>query len=132
MAYQLIRVFCWIYLLTIWASLSERILDEYSQTNTLYINSIVYTEVSIGFDKIEEVERAISKCSAMNVIEIPHEALFLAGKVSLKYKNHHGTKLSTLPDFFIGAHATISNFNLITRDIARYKPYFPSLKLIHP
>jgi len=116
----------------IWANWSEKILDKYSQTNTLYINSIVYTEVSIGFNKIEEVERAISKCSTINLIEIPREALFLAGKVFLEYKKNHGTRISTLPDFFIGAHASISNFNLITRDVARYKTYFPSLKLIHP
>ena len=116
----------------IWANWSEKILDKYSQTNTLYINSIVYTEISIGFNKIEEVERAISKCATINVIEIPREALFLAGKVFLEYKKNHGTKISTLPDFFIGAHASISNFNLITRDVARYKTYFPSLKLIHP
>lgn len=115
-----------------WANWSEKILDKYSQTNTLYINSIIYTEVSIGFNKIEEVERAISKCRTINVIEIPREALFLAGKVFLKYKSNRGTKTSTLPDFFIGAHASISEFNLITRDIARYKTYFPSLKLIHP
>ena len=116
----------------IWASWSEEILDKYSQTNTLYINSIIYTEVSIGFNKIEEVERAISKSRAINVIEIPREALFLAGKVFLKYKSNRGTKTSTLPDFFIGAHASVSKFNLITRDIARYKTYFPSLKLIYP
>lgn len=116
----------------IWANWSEKILDKYSQTNTLYINSIIYTEVSIGFNKIEEVERAISKFRTINVIEIPREALFLAGKVFLKYKSNRGAKTSTLPDFFIGAHASISKFNLITRDIARYKTYFPSLKLIHP
>ena len=74
----------------IWANWSEKILDKYSQTNTLYINSIVYTEVSIGFNKIEEVERAISKCSTINLIEIPREALFLAGKVFLEYKKNHG------------------------------------------
>lgn len=70
----------------IWANWSENVLDKYSQTNTLYINSIVYTEISIGFNKIEEVERAISKYSTINVIEIPREALFLAGKVFLNHK----------------------------------------------
>jgi len=116
----------------IWAGWSEDTLGKYSQTNTLYINSIIYTEVSIGFNRIEEVEEAISRCSAVNVIEIPREALFLAGKVFLRYKNNHGIKISTLPDFFIGAHASISNFSLMTRDTARYRTYFPSLKLIHP
>lgn len=114
-----------------WADWSERILDKYSQTNTLYINSIIYTEVSIGFNQIEEMDNAIEKIG-IKVLEIPHEALFLAGKAFLKYRKNKGTKNSPLPDFFIGAHATVSSFNLITRDITKFKTYFPQLKLIHP
>lgn len=76
-----------------WAEWSENILDQYSQTNTLFINSIVYTEVSIGFNKIEEVEKAISELG-IKVLEIPREALFLAGKVYLRYRKNKGTKNS--------------------------------------
>jgi len=114
-----------------WADWSENILDKYSQTNTLYINSIVYTEVSIGFNKIEEVETAISQVG-IKVLEIPREALFLAGKAFLKYRKNKGTKNLPLPDFFIGAHAIVSKFDLITRDSIKYKTYFPQLRLIHP
>ena len=114
-----------------WADWSEQILDQYSQTNTLYINSIIYTEISIGFDKIEEVEKAISKLG-IKVLEIPREALFLTGKAFVKYRKNKGTKNSPLPDFFIGAHAAVSQFNLITRDSAKYKTYFPQVRLIHP
>lgn len=115
----------------IWAEWSENILEQYSHTNTLYINSIVYTEVSIGFNKIEEVEMAISKLD-IKVLEIPREALFLTGKTFLKYRKNKGTKNSPLPDFFIGAHSSVSNFDLITRDIDKYKTYFPQVKLINP
>ncbi len=114
-----------------WADWSEEVLAQYSQTNTLYINSIIYTEVSIGFKKIEEMEAAIS-CLGLKVLEIPREALFLAGKTFIKYRRNKGTKHSPLPDFFIGAHATVSKFNLITRDLKKYKTYFPQLKLIQP
>ena len=114
-----------------WANWSEKILDQYSQTNTLYINSIVYTEVSIGFNKIEELEKAIEQIG-IKVLEIPREALFLAGKAFLKYRKNKGTKNAPLPDFFIGAHATVSSFDLITRDIAKFTTYFPQVKLIHP
>ena len=114
-----------------WANWSEKILDQYSQTNTLYINSIVYTEVSIGFNKIEELERAI-EVIGIKVLEMPREALFLAGKVFLKYRKNQGTKNAPLPDFFIGAHATVSSFDLITRDITKFRTYFPQVKLIHP
>jgi len=113
------------------ADWSENILDRYSQTNTLYINSIVYTEVSIGFNKIEEVENAINELG-IKVLEIPREALFLTGKVFLKYRKNKGSKNLPLPDFFIGAHATVSKFELITRDPAKYKAYCPQLTLIQP
>ena len=114
-----------------WANWSENILVQYSQTNTLYINSIVYTEVSIGFNKIEELETAIEQLG-IKVLEIPREALFLTGKIFLKYRKNKGTKKSPLPDFFIGAHATVSAFDLITRDITKFRTYFPQVKLIHP
>lgn len=114
-----------------WGEWSENILEQYSQTNTLYINSIVYTEVSIGFNKIEEVEKAISELG-IRVLEIPREALFLTGKTFLKYRKNKGTKNSPLPDFFIGAHVSIEKFNLITRDTNKYKTYFPQVSLIHP
>ena len=114
-----------------WGGWSENILDQYSQTNTLYINSIVYTEVSIGFNKIEELEKAI-EVLGIKVLEIPREALFLTGKAFLKYRKNKGAKNSPLPDFFIGTHATVSSFDLITRDIRKFKTYFPQVKLIHP
>jgi predicted nucleic acid-binding protein len=114
-----------------WASWSESVLGKFSQSNTLLINSIVYTEVSIGFNRIEEVEDAIEQVG-VKVLEIPREALFLAGKVFLDYRRNNGTKSSTLPDFFIGAHAAVSSFDLITRNSARYKTYFPGIELICP
>jgi predicted nucleic acid-binding protein len=114
-----------------WAEWSERILERYSQTNTLYINSIVYTEVSISFKKIEEIEKALIELN-IKVLEIPREALFLAGKTFLKYRKNKGTKTSPLPDFFIGAHVTVSKFDLITRDTNKYTTYFPQVRLVHP
>ena len=115
----------------IWADWSENKLNQYSQTNSLYINSIVYTELSIGFKRIEELEAAINQIG-IKVLEIPREALFLAGKIFFEYRKNKGTKITTLPDFFIGAHATVSTFDLVTRDKARFNTYFPKLKLITP
>lgn len=114
-----------------WGDWSNEILEKYSQTNTLYVNSIVYTEISIGFQKIEEVDAVIEQMG-VKVLEIPREALFLAGKTFLRYRKNKGTKHSTLPDFFIGAHASVSSFDLITRDVTKYRTYFPKLNLITP
>lgn len=116
----------------VWADWSEGILGKYSQTNSLYINSIIYTEVSIGFNRIEEVETALEQ-AGIKVLEMPREALFLAGKIFLKYrKRRKGARHSTLPDFYIGAHATISEFDLITRDTSSFVTYYPDLKLLSP
>jgi predicted nucleic acid-binding protein len=97
----------------------------------LYINSIIYSEISIGFKLIEELEIAVNK-AGLQLLEIPKEALFLAGKAFLKYKKRKGEKKAPLPGFFIGAHAAVLNLDLLTRDVSRYKSYFPTVKLIAP
>ena len=114
-----------------WADWSESKLDEYDQLGILYINSIVYSEISIGFNRIEDLESAIAK-AGFQMLEIPKEALFLAGKAYLKYKKRKGTKRTPLPNFFIGAQAAVQNLDLITRDVFRYQSYFPTVKLITP
>ncbi len=114
-----------------WADWSESKLDEYDQSGILYINSIIYSEISIGFDRIEDLESAIVR-AGFQMSEIPKEALFLAGKAYLKYKKRKDTKRTPRPDFFIGAHAAVQNLDLITRDVRRYQSYFPTVKLISP
>ena len=114
-----------------WADWSESKLDEYDQLGILYINSSIYSEISIGFKRIEDLESAIAK-AGFQMLEIPKEALFLAGKAYLKYKKRKGTKRTPLPDFFIGAQAAVQNLDLITRDVSRYQSYFPTVKLITP
>jgi len=66
------------------------------------------------------------------LLEIPKEALFLAGKAYIQYKRKKGVKITPLPDFFIGAQAAVQDLELITRDVLRYKTYFPTVKLITP
>ena len=114
-----------------WADWSESKLDEYDQFRALYINSIVYSEISIAFERIEDLESAIAK-AGFQMLEIPKEASFLAGKAYLKYKKRKGTKRTPLPDFYIGAQAAVLNLDLITRDVSRYQRYFPTVKLITP
>ena len=114
-----------------WADWSESKLEEYSEDTSLYINSIIYSEISIGFKLIEDLESAIIK-AGFQLLEIPKEALFLAGKAYIKYKRRKGVKRTPLPDFFIGAQAAVLNLNLLTRDASRYQTYFPTVKLIAP
>jgi predicted nucleic acid-binding protein len=114
-----------------WADWSESALADYSVHTTLYINSIVYTEVSVSFERIEDLESALHK-GGFQMLEVPKEALFLAGKAYLKYREGRGTKKSPLPDFYIGAQAAVLGLDLITRDVSRYQTYFPTVRLICP
>ncbi len=114
-----------------WADWSESTLEEYINYTALYINPIIYSEISIGFKLIEDLELAITK-AGFQMLEIPKEALFLAGKAYLKYKKRKGVKRTPLPDFYIGAQAAVLNLNLITKDVSRYQSYFPTVKLITP
>ena len=115
----------------IWADWSESTLEKYTHYAKLYINSIIYSEISISFELIEDLESAIAK-AGFQMLEIPKEALFLAGKVYLKYKKRKGVKRTHLPDFYIGAQAAVLNLQLITRDVSRYRSYFPTVELITP
>jgi predicted nucleic acid-binding protein len=114
-----------------WAAWSQEKLDAASATDTLAINPVIYSEFSIAFDRIEELEAVIAEAS-LAMEPIPREALFLAGKVFLSYRRSRGTKRSVLPDFYIGAHAAVMQWPILTRDVSRYRNYFPTVSLIAP
>ena len=114
-----------------WAEWSETTLEELSAANRLFINPMIYTEISIGFERIEELESAL-RSTGFILLDIPKEALFLAGKAFLKYKTRLGNRRFPLPDFFIGAHAAVMELALLTRDARRYRSCFPTVRLISP
>ena len=114
-----------------WAAWSQSQLDAASLKFLLVINPVIYAELSIAYQRIEELE-AMIKSAELRLESIPREALFLAGRVYLKYRQQRGTKSGVQPDFFIGAHASVAGIPLLTRDVTRYRAYFPSLKLISP
>ncbi|MEI9480013.1 MAG: type II toxin-antitoxin system VapC family toxin [Deltaproteobacteria bacterium] len=114
-----------------WFQWSSETLGQYAETHILVINPIIYAEVSIGFDRIEELETVLSPAFFRRE-PLPWEAAFLAGKCFLAYRRRSGKRGSTLPDFFIGAHAAVAGISLLTRDTSCYRTYFPKLKLIAP
>jgi predicted nucleic acid-binding protein len=105
----------------------ERVADRYR----LVINPVIYAEVSIRYSRIEDLDAALPK-AMFDREPIPYEAAFLAGKAFFAYRRRGGTKSLPLPDFFIGAHAAVAGYSLMTRDAARYRAYFPKLSLIAP
>ena len=114
-----------------WAEWSEQMLCHFDQQGPLWINPIIYTELSISFERIEELDKAVGGCG-FEWLEMPREALFLAGKVFLQYRRRQGSKPSPLRDFYIGAHAAVSGLKLLTRDRGRYQTYYPTLEVVSP
>ncbi len=115
----------------LWAEWSQRQLERAAAQDELGINDIVYAELSVRYATIEELDAMIREASLISAA-IPPPALFLAGKAFQRYRSAGGVKTGVLPDFFIGAHAVISDSLLITRDAARYRTYFPRITLIAP
>jgi len=114
-----------------WYGWSAAQLDACAAKAELCINPIVYAEVSVGFARIEELDEALPH-DAFTRLGLPWEAGFLAGKAFLRYRRAKGSRTSPLPDFYIGAHAAVDGMALLTRDAARYRSYYPTLKLVCP
>lgn len=112
-----------------WHAWAESALREAAERSVLAINPIVFAEVSTKFDRIEDVDAVLAEFARE---PLPYEAGFLAGKAFLTYRRRGGAKRSPMPDFYVGAHAVIGRMDLLTRDPARYRTYFPALKIIAP
>lgn len=102
-----------------------------AEAGPLWVNPVVYAEVSVRFSRIEDLEMALPP-EDFRRAQLPWEAAFLAGKVFLDYRRSGGTRVSVLPDFFIGAHAAVAGMRLLTRDRRRYERYFSSVELVAP
>ncbi|MDQ3080729.1 MAG: type II toxin-antitoxin system VapC family toxin [Gemmatimonadota bacterium] len=114
-----------------WYDWSANALRTEADKSVLVINPIIYAEVSVRFELIEELDEAFPS-DLFRRDPLPWESAFLAGKAFLTYRRRKGAKQSPLPDFYIGAHAAISRLALLTRDPRRYRTYFPTVELISP
>jgi len=114
-----------------WADWSLAQLQAQSRVHRLVINPIVYAELSLTFSAFEVLDEVLNDME-LPVLEMPRPALFLAGKAFVKYRRNGGVKNNVLGDFFIGAHAAVSNLPILTRDTRRYSNYYPSVNLVFP
>lgn len=114
-----------------WFEWSAAALEDAAERALLIVNPIIFAEVSVRFERIEELEEALP----INVYRreaLPWDAAFLAGKAFMDYRRRGGAKTMPMPDFFIGAHAAIRRAALLTRDPSRYRAYFPTVRIIAP
>jgi predicted nucleic acid-binding protein len=114
-----------------WSDWSASMLARCADSGVLIINPVIYAEVSVGFDRVEELDEVLP-ADAFRREPLPWEAAFLAGKCFLAYRRRGGVRRSPLPDFYIGAHAAVKGLVLLTRDPSRYRTYFPQLSILAP
>ena len=114
-----------------WAEWSVAQLRAHSKIHELGINAIVYGELSLAFERLEELDDAVMRLG-LKLLEIPRPALFLAGRAFLTYRKVGGPRSNVLADFLIGAHAAVAGVAILTRDARRYTTYFPAVKLLLP
>ena len=115
----------------VWSDWSAQALASAVRRGPVLVNPIVFAEVSVGFDRIEDLDDALPP-DIFRREPIPYVAAFLAAKAFRAYRHRGGTKTTPLPDFFIGAHAAIGELALLTRDAHRFRTYFPTVRLMAP
>jgi predicted nucleic acid-binding protein len=113
-----------------WFEWSAAMLEQTSARGRLVINPIIYAELSVRFDSVEDLEEELPDDLMRRAV--PWDAAFLAGKCFERYRRSGGTRTAPLPDFFIGAHAAVEDLTLLTRDPRRFRTYFPRLRIIAP
>lgn len=114
-----------------WAAWSVRQLEMAAVAGPLLINDIVYAELAVGYADIADLEDVV-RTMTLRLDPFPRPALFLAAKAFQQYRKRGGTRTGVLPDFFIGAHAAVAGIPLLTRDVRRYRRYFPTVRVIGP
>ena len=114
-----------------WGAWSRAALSDAAERAVLAINPIVYAEISVNFATVAELEEVVEPL-ALRRLTLPYIAGFLAGKAHVDYRRRGGTRVSPMPDFYIGAHAAVEGLTLLTRDPRRYARYFPTVRLISP
>ena len=114
-----------------WFDWSSAMLEQTGHAGALFINPLIYAEVSLHFTSIEDLDEALPRTYYRRA-DLPWAASFLAGHAFRNYRRGGGTRRSPLPDFFIGAHAAVAGLALLTRDARRYRSYFPTVRVIAP
>jgi hypothetical protein len=114
-----------------WVAWSKQQLERAARRGPVFINDVIYAEISVQFTSFESLD-AVLKEILVDMTPTPRPALFLAGKAFRQYRSAGGLRTGVLSDFFIGAHATVQNIPILTRDVRRYRHYFPAVVLIAP
>jgi predicted nucleic acid-binding protein len=115
----------------VWLDWSVQALAKRTAFGALCINEVIYAELSIRMDSEAMLAEALAGLK-LELTHVPTQALFIAGKIFQRYRAARGVRTGVLPDFFIGAHAHVAKWPILTRDVRRFRTYFPDVELITP
>jgi predicted nucleic acid-binding protein len=115
----------------VWLAWSEKQFRSAAAEGPIPINPIIYAELAPAFATEADLNRWLEP-AIFQRLPLPYSAGWLASQAFLSYRRTGGIRSSPLPDFYIGAHAEIENRTLITRDAARYRTYFPNVRIVAP
>ena len=114
-----------------WAEWSSMAVAEAATETRLAVNSIIYAELCLGFDKESQLAETLHSAD-VRCLSLPCKAAWPAARAFAEYRARGGSRRTPLPDFFIGAHAEVESYRLLTRDATRYRTYFPQVQVIAP
>lgn len=115
----------------VWADWSIDQLEKQGQRGPLVINPLILAEISSRYERADDLEAALAGLPLVRE-HLPWDAAYLAGQAFRVYRLGDGVKTSPMPDFYIGAHALVRGMCLLTRDVKRYRRYFPRLSIVGP
>ena len=117
---------------------SNQVIAEGISTDGVGINAVTLAELCSAARVDSEIVQAELQTAAIGIIDLPARAAAICGRAYRRYRlartRSGGGKAPSvpLPDFFIGAHAELMGWKLATRDMERYRTYFPAVELIEP
>jgi predicted nucleic acid-binding protein len=114
-----------------WRPWADAMVSDLGARSVLVINPIIYAEIAAGFDDLDDLDAALPP-AFLKREDLPWPAAFLAGHAFVRYRRLGGPRAAPLPDFYIGAHAAVAGYTLLTRDPRRYRYYFPRLRIVAP
>ncbi len=115
----------------VWFEWSSQQIERAYFAGQVVTNPVIYAELAPVYDTPQELADFFQS-GKTPVAPFSPACSYIAGRAFLKYRQSRGAKTGVLPDFFIGAQAQTEGWTILTRDKARYKTYFPKVKLISP
>ena len=112
----------------------EPSLDRFSDRaarGAMTIIDVIYAECAASYADAAQLSTALEALD-LDHAAMSRPALWRAGQAFIEYRRRGGAKNNVLPDFFIGAHASVLGIPLLTRDAGRYRTYFPDVELVMP